>query len=220
MRGATAARVLASKSKRAAPGDYVSAMSGWTEYAVLREDQFEPASSYPGLNPNEPQDILSVLGLTGATAWWGMTQIGDPKPGELVVVSGAAGATGSIAGQIAKIKGATVVGICGSDAKCSWLVDDLGFDVALNYKAADFREKFKAATKSYIDVYFDNGRFLPAAVIFGSMTTFTNQYFEQLAVIFSTCVWPEPRNTRGSSCAAASVNTTRLTPLAPRTLPR
>ncbi|KAG5950863.1 hypothetical protein E4U53_004276 [Claviceps sorghi] len=85
-----------------------------------------------------------------------MTQIGDPKPGELVVVSGAAGATGSVAGQIAKIKGATVVGICGSDSKCQWLVDDLGFDVALNYKAADFKDKFKAATKSYIDVYFDN----------------------------------------------------------------
>lgn len=159
MRGASAARVLASKSKRAAPGDIVSAMSGWTEYAILREDQFEPASAYPGLNPNEPQDILSVLGLTGATAWWGMTQIGDPKPGDLVVVSGAAGATGSVAGQIAKIKGATVVGICGSDEKCSWLVKDLGFDVALNYKAADFKEKFKAATKNYIDVYFDNGTF-------------------------------------------------------------
>lgn len=156
MRGGTVARVLASKSKRASPGDFVSAMTGWTEYAVLDEKQFEPASAYPGLNPQEPQDILSVLGLTGATAWWGMTQIGEPKPGELVVVSGAAGATGSVAGQIAKIKGATVVGICGSDTKCKWLVDELGFDVALNYKAPDFKEKFKAATKSYIDVYFDN----------------------------------------------------------------
>ncbi|KAK2616179.1 hypothetical protein QQS21_000811 [Conoideocrella luteorostrata] len=156
MRGATAARVLASESKHASPGDFVSASPGWTEYAVLSEGQFEPASTFPGLNPGEPQDILSVLGLTGATAWWGMTQIGDPKPGELVVVSGAAGATGSVAGQIAKIKGATVVGICGSDEKCKWLVDELGFDVALNYKAGDFKEKFKAATKTYIDVYFDN----------------------------------------------------------------
>lgn len=165
MRGATAARVIASKSKRAAAGDYVSAMSGWTEYAILGEGQFEPASSFPGLNPNEPQDILSVLGLTGATAWWGMTQIGDPKPGELVVVSGAAGATGSVAGQIAKIKGATVVGICGSDTKCSWLVDELGFDIALNYKDPDFREKFKSATKNYIDVYFDNGSYLPVPIV-------------------------------------------------------
>ncbi|QUC20433.1 uncharacterized protein UV8b_04674 [Ustilaginoidea virens] len=156
MRGVSAARVLASKSKRASPGDFVSASAGWTEYAILSEDQFEPASSFPGLDPRQPQDILSVLGLTGATAWWGMTQVGDPKPGDLVVVSGAAGATGSVAGQIAKIKGATVVGICGSDTKCSWLVDELGFDAALNYKAADFKERFKRATSNYIDVYFDN----------------------------------------------------------------
>lgn len=157
MRGASVARVLASKSSLVSPGEFVGAMSGWTEFAVLNEEQFEPASAFPGLNKDEPQDILSILGLTGATAWWGMTQIGDPKPGDLVVVSGAAGATGSVAGQIAKIKGATVVGICGSDSKCQWLVDELGFDVALNYKAADFKDKFKAATKSYIDVYFDNG---------------------------------------------------------------
>ncbi|KAG6066642.1 hypothetical protein E4U32_005589 [Claviceps aff. humidiphila group G2b] len=156
MRGASVARVLATKSKLVSSGDFVSAMSGWTQYAVLNEEQFEPTSAFPGLNLQAPQDMLSILGLTGATAWWGMTQIGDPKPGDLVVVSGAAGATGSVAGQIAKIKGATVVGICGSDSKCQWLVNDLGFDAALNYKAADFKETFKAATKNYIDVYFDN----------------------------------------------------------------
>lgn len=218
MRGATAARVLASKSKQAAPGDYVSAMSGWTEYAILDEGQFEPASSFPGLNANEPQDMLSVLGLTGATAWWGMTQIGDPKPGELVVVSGAAGATGSVAGQIAKIKGATVVGICGSDAKCSWLVNELGFDVALNYKASDFRDQFKAATKSYIDVYFDNGLSTPSLTtpVSSSCLSLTK---DQWAATFSTCVWRGPRSTRGLSCAEESASTTRPTPSAPRTLP-
>ncbi|KAG5912912.1 hypothetical protein E4U61_007655 [Claviceps capensis] len=156
MRGASVARVLTTKSKLVSSGDFVSAMSGWTQYAVLNEEQFEPTSAFPGLNLQAPQDMLSILGLTGATAWWGMTQIGDPKPGDLVVVSGAAGATGSVAGQIAKIKGATVVGICGSDPKCQWLVNDLGFDAALNYKTADFKETFKAATKNYIDVYFDN----------------------------------------------------------------
>lgn len=154
MRGVTASRVIASRSKLAAEGDYVYASTGWTQYAILPDGQFEPASQYPGLK--EPQDMLSALGLTGITAWWGITQIGDPKPGELVVVSGAAGATGSIAGQIAKIKGARVVGICGSDDKCQWLTQELGFDVGLNYKAADFKQKFKEATKSYIDVYFDN----------------------------------------------------------------
>lgn len=102
--------------------------------------------------------MLSTIGITGLTAWWGMTQIADPKPGETVVVSGAAGATGSVAGQIAKIKGARVIGICGSDDKCQWLRDDLGFDVALKYKSENFRKAFKEATKNYIDVYYDNGK--------------------------------------------------------------
>ncbi|KAH0529292.1 hypothetical protein TsFJ059_004059 [Trichoderma semiorbis] len=154
MRGASVCRVLASKSKQATAGDYVCGFTGWTQYAVLREGAFEPSSNYPGLR--EPKDMLSVLGMTGLTAWIGMTKIGEPKAGETVVVSGAAGATGSIAGQIAKINGARVVGIAGSADKCKRLVEELGFDVALNYKDADFKEKFKEATPKYIDVYFDN----------------------------------------------------------------
>lgn len=156
MRGSAACRVLASRSKHAAVGDYVSSWIGWTQYAIVPDGRFEPASRYPGLQ--SPRDMLSTLGITGLTAWWGMTQIGDPKPGETVVVSGAAGATGSVAGQIAKIKGARVIGICGSEDKCQWLRDDLGFDVALNYKAENFRKAFKEATKNYIDVYYDNGK--------------------------------------------------------------
>ncbi|PHH87652.1 hypothetical protein CDD83_8586 [Cordyceps sp. RAO-2017] len=154
MRGYTACRVLASRSALAAVGDYVSAQAGWTERAVLSDGQFTPAEQFPGLQ--QPQEMLSVLGGTGLTAWLGMITIGDPKPGELVVVSAAAGATGSVAGQIAKIKGARVVGICGSDDKCDWLTRDLGFDAALNYKADDFKDRFAAATRDYIDVYFDN----------------------------------------------------------------
>lgn len=159
MRGAAACRVVASRSKAASEGDYVFASPGWTQYAVLGPGKFEPASRFPGLK--DPQDMLSALGITGITAWWGMTKIADPKPGELVVVSGAAGATGSVAGQIAKIKGARVVGICGSEDKCKWLRDDLGFDVVLNYKDKDFRKAFKEATKNYIDVYYDNGTKAP-----------------------------------------------------------
>ncbi|KAM0254009.1 hypothetical protein ACHAQJ_006979 [Trichoderma viride] len=154
MRGASVCRVLASKSKQAAAGDYVCGFTGWTQYAVLREGAFEPSSAFPGLD--EPKDMLSFLGMTGITAWVGMTKIGEPKAGETVVVSGAAGATGSIAGQIAKINGARVIGLAGSDDKCKWLVEELGFDVALNYKDADFKAKFKQATPNYIDVYFDN----------------------------------------------------------------
>lgn len=159
MRGLTACRVLASRNPQARPGDVVSCVAGWTQYAVVPAGRFEPASLYPGLRG--PADMLSALGMTSLTAWVGMARIADPQPGELVVVSGAAGATGSVAGQIAKIKGATVVGICGSDDKCRWLVDGLGFDAALNYKAPDFEERFKAATKPYIDVYFDNGESRP-----------------------------------------------------------
>ncbi|ODA79329.1 hypothetical protein RJ55_04922 [Drechmeria coniospora] len=154
MRGGTVCRVIASKSTKAKEGDIVSGYAGWTEYAILDDKDLDLASNYPGLK--DPLDMLSALGMTSLTAWVGMTKIGEPKAGETVVISGAAGATGSVAGQIAKIAGARVVGLCGSDDKCKWLVDDLGFDVALNYKAADFKDKFKEATKSYIDVYWDN----------------------------------------------------------------
>ncbi|KAK5995477.1 NADPH-dependent curcumin reductase [Cladobotryum mycophilum] len=154
MRGASACRVVASKSSQAAAGDYVYAQTGWTEYAILPEGKFEGPTVFP--NVQDPKDMLSFLGLTGITAWVGMTKIGEPKAGETVVVSGAAGATGSVAGQIAKLNGARVIGIAGGADKCKWLVEELGFDVALDYKAPDFREKFKAATPNYVDVYFDN----------------------------------------------------------------
>ena len=156
MRGSAACRVLASRSTRAMEGDFVSGHTGWTQYAILRDDQFEPAAKFPGLK--NPIDLVASLGLTGLTAWVGMTKIGKPKAGETVVVSGAAGATGSVAGQIAKIKGARVVGIAGSASKCEWLVRELGFDAALNYKDVDFTTRLEEATPNHIDVYFDNGR--------------------------------------------------------------
>lgn len=90
------------------------------------------------------------------TAYFGILEVGKVKAGDFVVVSGAAGATGSVVGQIAKLKGATVLGIAGSDDKVRWLKDELGFDDALNYKDQDFRQKFKEATKDLIDMFFDN----------------------------------------------------------------
>jgi NADPH-dependent curcumin reductase CurA len=94
--------------------------------------------------------------LTGITAYFGILDVGKVKAGDFVVVSGAAGATGSVVGQIAKLKGATVLGLAGTDSKCAWLKEELGFDEALNYKDADFAKNFRAATKSLIDVFFDN----------------------------------------------------------------
>ncbi|PHH74403.1 hypothetical protein CDD80_3098 [Ophiocordyceps camponoti-rufipedis] len=135
-------------------GDIITAETGWTQHAILPEGKFTPASHFNGVT--DPQLLLSVLGMTGITAWVGITRIGDPQPGELVVVSAASGATGSIAGQIAKIRGARVVGVCGGEEKCRWLTDELGFDDAVDYKAADFEARFREATKPGIDVYFDN----------------------------------------------------------------
>jgi len=101
------------------------------------------------------------------TAWTGLENIGKPKAGETVVVSGAAGATGSVVGQIAKNRGARVVGIAGSDEKCKWLKEELGFDAALNYKSPTFKDDFVAATPDHIDVYWDNvgGEILDLALI-------------------------------------------------------
>jgi len=157
MRGATVSRVLASKNDSVKPGDIVRAMPGWQEYAIVGPNT--PGGFEVATGSSHLPDHLSVLGLTGLTAYFGMLRIGEPKPGDLVVVSGAAGATGSVAGQIAKLKGARVIGIAGGEDKVKWLVDELGFDAALNYKAPDFKEKFKELTKDHIDVYFDNGEF-------------------------------------------------------------
>lgn len=98
----------------------------------------------------------AVSGITGLTAYFGILEVGKVKPGDFVVVSGAAGATGSVVGQIAKLKGCRVLGIAGTPDKCRWLVEELGFDEALNYKDPDFSKQFRAATKQLIDVYFDN----------------------------------------------------------------
>lgn len=164
MRGSVIGRVLASRAPaRAKAGDVVVAMTGWRETAVAGPKEFETVAEILGGTPPERgfklTDLQGVLGMTGLTAYFGMANIGTPKPGETVVVSGAAGATGSVAGQMAKIAGARVVGLAGSDDKCRWLEKELGFDVCLNYKDAEFKKKFKEATPKYVDVYFDNGEF-------------------------------------------------------------
>lgn len=158
MRGSTIARVLASRSPRASAGDLVIASTGWREVAVAGPKDFETAADVPLPRNGKVTDLQGVLGMTGLTAYFGMSKIGCPRPGETVVISGAAGATGSVAAQMAKIAGARVVGLAGSDEKCAWLEKELGFDVCLNYKDPEFRRKFKEATPKYIDVYFDNGK--------------------------------------------------------------
>jgi NADPH-dependent curcumin reductase CurA len=152
VRSAGAGVVVESKNPKFNVGDHVFSLLGWQEYAVVGAKE-SPAAIPPGIDLT---DALSVFGVTGMTAFFGLNEIGRPNAGETVVVSGAAGATGSIVGQLAKAKGCRVVGIAGSAAKCEWLTRDLGFDVAINYKTDDVGARLTAACPKGIDVFFDN----------------------------------------------------------------
>ena len=145
--------VVASAADRFPVGATVFGMLGWQDYAVVDDDN--NAQVVPdGIDPTA---ALSVFGVTGMTAYFGLLDVGQPKEGDTVVVSGAAGATGSVVGQIAKIKGAAnVVGLAGSAEKCAWLVDDLGFDAAINYRTEDVAARLRTLCPNGIDVYFDN----------------------------------------------------------------
>ncbi|KAH8432642.1 MDR family NADP-dependent oxidoreductase [Aspergillus melleus] len=157
MRGQSIAQVLrvgSALQSQYQAGDWVVAYSGWQEYALLGAKEAQKVTVPPGC---QPTDAMSVLGMTGLTAYFGMMEVGKPKAGETVVVSGAAGATGMVAGQIARVQGAKrVVGLAGSADKCEFLRKELGFDAAINYKDADWKKQLKEATPEYIDVFFDN----------------------------------------------------------------
>ncbi|KAI1075490.1 NAD(P)-binding protein [Whalleya microplaca] len=153
MRGTAIVRVLASKTSKVKAGDIVCAFCGWTEVAIVPEAQID---KFEVPNGSDMTERLCALGGAGLTAYFGITTIALPKPGETIVVSTAAGATGSFTGQIAKIFGARVVGIAGTDEKCAWIKDDLKFDAALNYKSPSFREELASATPDFVDIYWDN----------------------------------------------------------------
>jgi NADPH-dependent curcumin reductase CurA len=151
MAGGALAEVRESRAPGFAPGDLVFADTGWQEYAVL------PARHLIKLQVAEPITyLLSVYGVAGLTAYFGLLECGRPKPGDTVVVSAAAGSVGMIVGQIAKIKGCRTVGIAGGAAKCALLTEELGFDKAVDYKAGDTLRALRAASPDGIDVYFDN----------------------------------------------------------------
>ena len=151
MAGGAIAEVVESKAPGFAPDDLVFADTGWQDYAVL------PAKRLVKVPKIEPMThLLSVYGVAGLTAYFGLLRIGEPKAGDTVVVSAAAGSVGSLVGQIAKIKGCRVVGIAGGQAKCDWLVKDLGFDAAVDYKSGSLAKALKEAAPKGIDVYFDN----------------------------------------------------------------
>jgi NADPH-dependent curcumin reductase CurA len=151
MAGGSVAEVVASRAPNLAPGDLVFGDTGWQEYAAV------PAKALSKLPKIEPMtNLISVYGIAGLTAYFGLLEVGKPKAGETVVVSAAAGSVGSIVGQIAKIKDCRVIGIAGGAEKCAWLTKELGFDAAVDYKAGALFKSLKAAAPNGIDVYFDN----------------------------------------------------------------
>jgi NADPH-dependent curcumin reductase CurA len=152
VRSPGAGEIVASRCDAYEVGQLVTSLPGWQEYAVVRDDVF--TTRVPdGVAATE---VLGVLGQNGMAAHVGLVDVGRATAGETVVVSAAAGATGSVAGQIARILGCRVVGITGSEAKCRWLVDELGFDAAIDHHVDDFAGALRAATPDRVDVYFDN----------------------------------------------------------------
>ncbi|MDH5162145.1 NADP-dependent oxidoreductase [Heyndrickxia oleronia] len=145
-------QVVESKSEHFSKGDVIIGNLGWQEYSIANEREIRKID--PTLAPVSAH--LSIIGMTGLTAYFGLLDIGQPKEGETVVVSGAAGAVGSAVGQIAKIKGARVVGIAGTEEKCRYLLNELGFDAVINYKKEDVPSALEKACPNGIDIYFDN----------------------------------------------------------------
>ena len=152
MRAIGVGQVVDSKNPKFAVGDYVSGLFGAQEYAI--SDGRGVTSANPALAPLPV--YLSTLGMPGMTAYFGLLDVGQPVEGDTLVVSGAAGAVGSVVGQIAKIKGCRVVGIAGGQEKCDYIVNDLGFDAAIDYKSEDVRAALKERCPDRINVYFDN----------------------------------------------------------------
>lgn len=167
MRGLTVGEVLVSNHSGFSSGDRVQGVLGWQTHAIAKGEELTL------LPPEVPLRVsLGPLGMTGLTAYFGLLEIGQPKAGETVLVSGAAGAVGSVVGQIARIEGCRVVGIAGGPEKCRWLKEELGFDEAIDYKSTeDLGASIKAACHQGIDVYFDNvgGPTLDAALRFINM---------------------------------------------------
>jgi NADPH-dependent curcumin reductase CurA len=151
MRGSGVTEVVASNDGKYPVGQLLIGSTGWSEYIIDDGAELEPVE--PSLYPTA---MLSILGTTGMTAWCGLFKIGQPIVGDTVLVSGAAGATGSIVGQLARLAGCRVIGIAGGKEKCDWLVEEAGYSAAIDYKAGDLRTRLKELAPKGADVIFDN----------------------------------------------------------------
>ena len=192
MAGGGISEVVASNVDHLKPGDLVFADTGWQEYAALPAGRLR---KLPSLRPET--HLLSVYGVAGLTAYFGLLECGQPKPGDTVVVSAAAGSVGSIVGQIARIKGCRVVGVAGGEEKGAWLTGELGFDAAVDYRSPEFRRQLRAACPEGIDVYFDNTG----------------------GDIFEACLFAMKTHGRIACCGAVSVYDGAAPPHGPRGVP-
>jgi NADPH-dependent curcumin reductase CurA len=157
MRAGGIGQVIASKNPAFAAGDHVTGSPGVQEYwAVPAEHLKRSGLAKIDLRLGSLTQWMNVLGMPGMTGYFGLMDVGQPKPGQTVVVSGAAGAVGQTVGQLAKIKGCRAVGIAGGPAKCEWVVKELGFDACIDYKSGSVREGLKQHCPDGVDVYFDN----------------------------------------------------------------
>lgn len=152
LEGSAVGRVIKSSNPQFAEGDWVSSMQGWREYYASSGQGVQKLPA--GVAP--PSAFLGVLGIPGFTGWYGLREIGKPKAGETLVVSAAAGATGSLVGQLGKVLGCRVVGVAGGEEKCAFITKELGFDAAVDYKKGKVFESLQAACPKGIDIYFEN----------------------------------------------------------------
>ncbi|MBT8447304.1 MAG: NADP-dependent oxidoreductase [Gammaproteobacteria bacterium] len=152
MSGEAVSRVLVSRSDKFKPGDIVAAMSGWQSHPII--DAAGARRVDPDIAP--VSTTLGILGMPGLTAYAGLLRLGEPKPGDTLVVSAASGPVGSMVAQIGKIKGCRVIGIAGSDEKCRWVTETAGMDGCINYKDGDLREAISQYCPEGLDIYFDN----------------------------------------------------------------
>ncbi|HKM84237.1 MAG TPA: NADP-dependent oxidoreductase [Candidatus Acidoferrum sp.] len=156
MRSFGLAEIVESRHSDFKKGDKVSGLTGLQDYVLITGKEARSFQKLPSIPFLSDTNFLGLLGINGLTAYFGLLEIGKPQPGETLVVSAAAGATGSIVGQIGKIHGCRVVGIAGSDDKCQWIKDELGFDAAINYKHPGWKQHLAAATPNGIDIDFEN----------------------------------------------------------------
>jgi len=165
MRAGSIGQVVNSEHADFQAGDLVQTTGGWQDFVIAAPEQGPMGLTKLPVGVT-PEMMLSVLGVTGLTAYFGLLDLGNPKPGETVLVSGAAGATGSVAGQIAKIKGCRVVGIAGGPEKCRWLKQEAGFDEVIDYKNEDVDARIAETCPAKFDIFFDNvgGDILEAAL--------------------------------------------------------